>query len=717
MIRIDHLQKTYDRYTRHANKVLHDVSLTLPDTGFVCILGPSGCGKTSLLNAIGGLDDFDSGSIQTDNARITRSRSRVFEQERNASFGYIFQNYYLLGDHSAAYNVYLGMHSLPLSKAEKSERVRDALARVDMLRFHKRRVHELSGGQQQRIAIARAIARRPRVIFADEPTGNLDDANTMNICSILKELSRESLILMVTHEERIARFFADRIITLEQGHILSDITDWKRTEMDVGKKDTIYAKDYNEDLLNIPTLSLRLLQENGAPPTHLTIISEQNRLVIKVDDPRAVLCSETASAPFVEEAARPHLCAEQMIVPEPTVSQTTTPSLSKKDKRFRCEGIGFAIKEGLALVAEKRLKKLGTGIFIILLTLMLAISIADVITVAHIDPEDFITADSHVLDFHFSRGEAVIDRYQSITPYLNEFKELLKSSDIPFYYLPYSSAPLTYRDDTIPQFGSLTLEFGHITRASLSSLAEDRIIAGRFPNRSDEIVIDRWVLDKILSEDGVLQNLIPDRNYLLGKTLTSLRKTFSLTIVGICDSGEPSIYMSTEAQLAFGICGTEIITLSEYKRLTNDETISSLLPDECVVLTDNVPNFNTQVSVGSLVGSNYLLRAIDVRENTRAYAIGAKLVIADDALDPLYRTMIDASEKFYVYSTQKEELTQYLKQKTPEELRKLLSIEMRDRYGEDYTVYEEKTSQKLDTRTIVIFSTLLLSALMLYLMQ
>ena len=111
MIRVENLNKAYDRRTRHANKVIHGMSFTLPDRGFVCILGASGCGKTSLLNAIGGLDSFDSGKIITDTAEIKRAGSRTMERERNSSFGYIFQNYYLLSEHSAAYNVYIGMPS------------------------------------------------------------------------------------------------------------------------------------------------------------------------------------------------------------------------------------------------------------------------------------------------------------------------------------------------------------------------------------------------------------------------------------------------------------------------------------------------------------------------------------------------------------------------------------------------------------------------------
>ena len=137
MIEIRGLNKTYDPNSAGANHVLQDISITLPDTGFVCIVGVSGCGKTSLLNAVGGLDSFDSGTIVTDRVSVSRSGTRRYEQERNGSFSYIFQNYYLLPEHSVAYNVYLGLHSLELSHREKLDRVREALEAVNMARDRK----------------------------------------------------------------------------------------------------------------------------------------------------------------------------------------------------------------------------------------------------------------------------------------------------------------------------------------------------------------------------------------------------------------------------------------------------------------------------------------------------------------------------------------------------------------------------------------------------
>lgn len=223
MIVVDKLVKIYDRYKRSATKVLKEISLELPDKGFICILGESGCGKTTLMNVMGGLDCFEGGSITVGEVTAKRYGTRAMEKERNHRFGYIFQNYYMLSDRSVLYNVYLGMHSLPLSRREKLVRAKMALESVDMVNYARKKTSDLSGGQQQRVSIARALARQPEIIFADEPTGNLDEANTNQVCKILREIANERLVVMVTHERRIAEQYADRIISLEEGQVCSDI--------------------------------------------------------------------------------------------------------------------------------------------------------------------------------------------------------------------------------------------------------------------------------------------------------------------------------------------------------------------------------------------------------------------------------------------------------------------------------------------------------------
>ena len=719
MINVENLKKTYDRRSKNAHEVLHGLSFTLPDTGFVCILGASGCGKTSLLNAIGGLDVYDSGTITTETAKITRPASPAMEKERNAAFGYIFQNYYLLSEHSVAYNVYIGLHSLPLSKKEKLARVKDALERVDMARYRKRPVGELSGGQQQRVAIARAIARRPRVIFADEPTGNLDESNTRNIMTILKELSRESLVVMVTHEERIARFFADRIITLEDGRIISDTSDWEREAMDGGAKNTIYAGDYKEKALSDHEISLRILTAEGVPPVALTVVAEADRIIIKVDDRRTVLCSETAAPPFLEEGKRPVLlAAEDTPTPKeiPTVGSLPTPPAKRRGLEF-----GLLMKEARGLTPGRRLKGFGMAVFVILLSLMLSLAVSDVVTIAHIDPEDFIVTDPHSLCFTIDRGPELTGSkfVWSLAEYVADYMAYLESGDVDFDYIPASKTALKYRDDLIPQMDAQFLVFGKYSLAHLSRLDPETLIHGRMPERSDEIVVDRWVIDRLLSEDGIIQNVIPGREYLLGKALSMDKKTYAPVIVGICDSGAPSIYASTETLLAISPGGVEAMSLSEFKSLTGYSEIEDLGPEECIVLTDNAGGSYAE-KVGGVMslrnGHIFTIKAA-ISRVADAYGVTAKIIVADDALDTLYTSMIKLSDSFDLWCADKEALLTHLDSPLPEELKGTLDIGVIDAYNTAMDEYRAEVRAKLDARTIVTAALFCLSVVMLYLMQ
>ncbi len=716
MIRIEDLKKTYDKRTKNANQVLHGMSFTLPESGFVCILGASGCGKTSLLNAIGGLDEFDSGAITTDNAKITRSGSRTMERERNQNFGYIFQNYYLLSEHSAAYNVYLGMHSLPLSKKEKMLRVKEALEKVDMLRYRKRPVGQLSGGQMQRIAIARAIARRPKVIFADEPTGNLDEANTTNICTILKELSRESLVVMVTHEERIARFFADRIITLDDGRIVSDSTDWTRGTIDAGEKDALYTGEYSEARLETNGTHLRVLAKEGAEPISLTIVSENDRIVIKTNDSRVVLCSEEGASPKLIEGDRPVLSAASFESAPRSPKTEEIPNDSKK-RRKKGLGIGFLLREAKHLTFGKRLGKIGTGIFIILLALMISLAVSDIVTVANIDPEDFITTDSHVLDLTFARGPDLPSGTWRLNDHRAAYMEHLDNAGLDFDYVMKTNTYFEYRDSTVPQYGDLTIKITRANYVNISRLDPATLIEGRMPERSDEIVIDRWLLDDLLATDGILQNVIPNRSYFLGKSLHATRKSTTPTIVGICDSGEPSMYLSTETMLALGTGGIEVISFSEFCAITGYQKLDSLAVGECIVLTDYAGSIYM-----SKIGQQYNFGADDpflIKDaiSGTSSKVSAKYVVADEMIPILYGQMIRYIGDFSVWCADKDAMKAFVASDLPEHLAGMLDIRIADQYADAYGSYRDKTTAKADARTIVTVTVFVLSVVMLYLMQ
>lgn len=221
MIKICNLNKVYKSKKRKKHRALKDISTVLPDAGLVFVLGKSGSGKSTLLNLIGGLDSITSGKIEVDGNDISSLSAAEYANYRNSHIGFIFQDYHLIDELTVYENIKL---ALDLFGEKADERVHDALARVGLSGYETRFPSELSGGEQQRVAIARAIVKKPRIILADEPTGNLDTNTARQIVEILKELARDCLILIVSHNVNDANKYADRIIELSHGEIISDRT-------------------------------------------------------------------------------------------------------------------------------------------------------------------------------------------------------------------------------------------------------------------------------------------------------------------------------------------------------------------------------------------------------------------------------------------------------------------------------------------------------------
>ena len=219
MIRINNLTKIYKSKKRNRCKALDNINLTLPNNGLVFVLGKSGSGKSTLLNLIGGLDNITKGSIIVDGNNISYFNEKEFCDYRNTHIGFIFQDYHLIDELTVYDNICL---SLNLRRIEDRGLVSNALKKVDLANYEDRYPSELSGGERQRVAIARAIVKKPRIILADEPTGNLDTYTSTSIIELLKNLSKECLILIVSHNVNDAYKYADRIIELSKGKIIKD---------------------------------------------------------------------------------------------------------------------------------------------------------------------------------------------------------------------------------------------------------------------------------------------------------------------------------------------------------------------------------------------------------------------------------------------------------------------------------------------------------------
>ncbi len=721
MIKIDKLNKTYDRRSKNRNKVLYDISLTLPNTGFVCIVGASGCGKTSLLNAVGGLDSFDSGTITAGETTVSRSGTRKMEEERNRSFGYIFQNYYLLSEHSVGYNVYLGLHSSSLSHKEKLARVKEALREVDMERYVNRIVGELSGGQQQRVAIARALARRPRVIFADEPTGNLDEANTVNICTLLRKISRHSLVVMVTHEDRIAGFFADRIITLADGHIKSDKNISERQDYSENGGNTIYSGDFIEEKSSpSENVNLRILREEDSSPVDLTLVIQNDKIIIKLDSDKTVSCLRSEELPFIVEGDRPKLSIEEMdegAKDDRFLSEKHTEGEKKKQKSSL--GISMLLAEANNIIRSAKKKNMGRSFFLIALTALTIFCVSDYITISNVDPEDFIISDSHILTVTVERDKdlAIGDGFgqSELNKVAEAYRNLLKAEFPEAEFIPTIPREIYYSADIFPQYSSLRIDFKENSFVPLEYLDESTIIHGRAPRNLNEVVVDRWVLDSILEKSGIIQNSINDRTYFLGKTLKFLKVRFAPTIVGICDSGEPNIYVSKNSFVSFGTSENEVISLSDLKKekpgLYDDINLEE---GTCAAVYGNATG--ALVKIGGYFYTTNAKR-LDITHIISKDGLNAKYVVTDAQMEELYENSLNSSSTINLYSKDKEAIKEYLSKGIPEEYKGKIVVLVEDKYEDQYNQYLEAATVRMDARSIIIVSVLVLSAMMLYLLS
>ena len=221
MLQITDICKQY-KTGNFIQKALDHVSLNLRDNEFVAILGPSGSGKTTLLNIIGGLDRYDSGDLIINGISTKKYKDRDWDSYRNHTIGFVFQSYNLIPHQTILSNVELALTISGVSKAQRREKAIDALTKVGLGQQIHKKPNQLSGGQMQRVAIARALVNDPNILLADEPTGALDSETSIQVMDLLKEVAKDRLVVMVTHNPELAKEYATRIVTLKDGVILDD---------------------------------------------------------------------------------------------------------------------------------------------------------------------------------------------------------------------------------------------------------------------------------------------------------------------------------------------------------------------------------------------------------------------------------------------------------------------------------------------------------------
>ncbi len=523
MIKLVKVNKYFNRFKKNENHVINNTSFELGNSGLVSLLGESGSGKTTLLNAIGGLDNISSGSIYIDGKKLSRF-SYFKDKIRTLKIGYIFQNYNLIDNMSVFDNIALSLRMIGIKdKEEIKKRVNYVLEKIDMYRYRKRPASALSGGQRQRVGIARAIVKNPDVIIADEPTGNLDSKNTIEVMNIIKTISQEKLVILVTHEKPLAMFYSDKIIELVDGKVEAIYDNNHNDELDYRIDNKIYLKDikkcekvsgdmfngkiYNESLDNI----------------NFTIVVKNGNIYIE-SDKKVEVVDSNSNIEIVNEHYK-------KITKDDYIKNKFDLSILSNDKKLKYSSIYNPISmiaKGISIVLDyKFIKKMLLGGFVIS-AMFILFSISNIAGVMHIDDSDFLKVNKKYYSLNIPKGN--IEK-------INNVKNLLGDGSI----IPSISGNYQIETNTIYQFQDRGVDVSAPV-AFTDVIDKSDLIYGVMPG-DNEVLVDRRVIENNIDKFNSPKSIgILSYKDLVGKYL--VRGKLRLRVSGIVDCGVKSFYIN-----------------------------------------------------------------------------------------------------------------------------------------------------------------------------
>ena len=331
MLQLQRISKVYHTANQEFH-ALKDISIRFRENEFVSILGQSGSGKTTLLNIIGGLDQYTSGDLLIQGKSTKQFKDRDWDSYRNHTIGFVFQSYNLIGHQTALSNVEIAMTLSGVSKAERKKRAIEALERVGLKDHLYKKPNQMSGGQMQRIAIARALVNNPKVVLADEPTGALDSETSVQIMELLKDIAKERLVIMVTHNPELAQTYSTRIVQVLDGNILSDSNPYDPTE-ETKQGDIQFTKTKMSFMTALALSFNNLLTKKGR--TFLTAFAGS----IGIIGIALILALSNGVSDYVKKVQEDTLVSLPLTISEQNQSNlmATSPDLSEKPYRDKNE--------------------------------------------------------------------------------------------------------------------------------------------------------------------------------------------------------------------------------------------------------------------------------------------------------------------------------------------------------------------------------------------
>lgn len=543
MIKIKSLDKFFNKGKQNEIHVINDVSLDLPERGMVAIFGKSGCGKTTLLNVIGGLDKFSGGTLTIEGQSIRENTDVI----RNRYIGYIFQNYNLNKGESCFDNVADALRLCGMTDpAQIEERVMAALANVDMEKYSKRTPDTLSGGQQQRIAIARAIVKNPHIILADEPTGNLDEANTVMIMDLLKAISKDHLVILVTHEANLVDYYCDTVIELSDGKVAGIKKNESADGFFVKDKNDIYLGELERSELKSGGAEIEYYGDAPDAPIKLKIINNNGSLYVKIDTPRVQILDE-----FSEIKLKDGVFEQKRETKDGGTSIDMSKLPSIEGSRFgRLFSLSSSIKSGYAsnFKGRKKGKKLLLGCVSLFAAVVVFMSAV------------FGTAIGEIIEVKQSYNHNVFYLYTKDSNVSAKLNSALGAADSGIDYLslmydyPSGDRSVTFRMGTFESFSVSDYSQGFVTNAVYmdQTLAKDLpLVTGKKDSLSDnELLITTRVADALIENSalGHIQEYEDLIGLISGNIAVDGKNTH---IAGIVRSSESAVYLTPLAMAKY----------------------------------------------------------------------------------------------------------------------------------------------------------------------
>lgn len=527
MLSLKNVNKYFNRHRKNEIHVINNISLEFNDNGLVALLGPSGCGKTTLLNAIGGLDKIKSGKIYVNGKKISSKIDGKVDKIRNLNIGYIFQDYKLVDNMSVFDNVALVLTMLGIKdKNEVKNRVEYVLDKVGMLRYKRRPANMLSGGERQRVGIARALVKNPNIILADEPTGNLDSKNSLEIMKIIKSISKDRLVILVTHEVNLAKFYADRIIELKDGSIVKDYINKDKEDLDYAIDNNIYLKDFDKhDVIKDEDKLINIYLDDKDKIKLDIVVRNGNIYVNSKSRDNIVVIDEDSNIELINDSYKK--------IQESDIDKYNF-DLKDDGKKKRYSSIFNPISlitNGFKKVFDYSFLKKLLLLGFILSGMFIMYSVSSIASTINVKDEDFVTMNKNYLSVNLNKIK--VDDYLKY--------ENLDSVD---YIIPGNSSvnfSVNYND----YYQSINIK--DILSGSLSDInliKDSDIVYGTMPKEMNEVVVDKRSILSMFDETGYA-NMIGIKNVsdMIGREI-KIDTMDAFVIVGIVDLGSPSIYMN-----------------------------------------------------------------------------------------------------------------------------------------------------------------------------